>query len=275
MSAIDPTDTPIPRRSSTTRVPMTPAQRVVWNDEARPRMSDLRTCAINVRVLGPLNTTLLRESVEAIFLRHEALRTRIVEGDGGPEQCVDAIGSGNDLFELVDLTAIEPSKVDETARHLCQSFADQEVDLSFGPLFQAKVYRLSEHEHIFLAGIDHLISDATSFGIVNREVWSFYGKADRGLTLDLPALDVHFPDYVVWRESILDKWCQNHGPYWKSRLAGAPSTELPLDDPRILDETESPGVTAHLPFGRLLSDGLRELARREKTLLPLDRKSVV
>src|SRR5690606_25608736 len=131
-------------------VPLTLAQAAVWNYMSKQgtRLSDLKMCAINIRVLGPLDLSRLRMSVEGLVERHESLRTTLGTRDGAMVQKIGSVRGCH--FELVDLQSLPSTRVEQEAKELAQNFADEKVDLTEGPLFSAKVFRLAEHDHVVI-----------------------------------------------------------------------------------------------------------------------------
>lgn len=267
METLDATDIPLQPRPVGCPVPLMALQMQVWNRFVEQgRLSELRMCAASVRVLGPLNTCLLRRSVEAVVQRHESLRTRIVAVGGIPRQHIDA-ACGCEL-EVIDLAKVSSTNVERESKRLAKEFIEEKIDLSVGPLFAVKLLRLSNLEHVLILALDHIVSDGVSFGILSREIWTLYNQATQGRALSLAPLPVQFGDYAVWQQRTYDTWLKKHETYWRVRLAGAPRPQLPLDDG--LAQVEHPTVAVrHFPFGKTLSARLRDVARRERTLLPL------
>lgn len=226
----------------------------------------MRMCATSVRISGPLNANFLRESIECVVRRHESLRTRISLTDGAPGQQIDEFRS--DYLELQDLSSISAIQVEKEAKRLAQEFVDRKSDLFAGPLFDAKLLKLSESEHALILTIDHFISDAISYAILNRDIWASYNQVSQGLSPALPTLPLQFADYAVWQQKTYDVWINQHGEYWRKRLASVPSTRLPLTDD--LTESEQPvGAMLHFPFGKVLTEKLRIVAERERTRLSM------
>jgi Condensation domain len=151
---------------------------------------------------------------------------------------------------------------------LVEEFLAQKVDVRTGPPFEAKLWKLSDREHVLVLTIDHFVSDGVSNGILAREVWTLYGQAARGQPFCLPPLPVQFADYAVWHQQTHDAWMQKHEDYWTERLKGVPRLEVPCD--AGLEEVSSSGsVTVHIPIGSILSNRLRDVAGYERTLLSL------
>lgn len=223
-------------------------------------------CAATLRIFGELDLGLLRESVSALTERHEALRTRIVAHDTDWQQQIESIAGGDVV--AIDLTHLNESSARDHAVRLAQEFLDEKVDLSIGPLFAVKLFSLSAHEHVLMIAIDHIISDAISCDIINRELWTLYGRSPQDRLPELPALAVQFGDYAVWQRRTYASWLQQHENYWIRRLRGARHVSIPTDA-NLPAVPHAAGSMLHLPLGKLVSADLLALAQREGTRLPL------
>lgn len=151
---------------------------------------------------------------------------------------------------------------------LAQQFVDSKIHLSTGPLFEARLFRLSDSEHVLILLADHLIADAGSCAILTRDLWSLYQQGMRGMPLSLPDLPIQFADYAVWQHRTYPAWLEQHESFWRGRLERAPRTVL-TPDAELAPVDHPVGATLHFPFGKRLTLSLQELARRERTLLAL------
>lgn len=248
-------------------VPLTALQLRWWKSfVSQGERSEWRMCAGSVRISGALNTCNLQTSMEIVLQRHESLRTRIVPVNGVPRQRIDPAGTA--AMTTIDLSTLPMISAEREATRLGQEFIEERIDLSVGPLFAAKLFRLSDREHVLILGLDHIVSDLASYGILKREIWTLYNQAAHGQSLSLPPLPVQFADYAVWEELTYDSWLRRHGAYWKQRLAGVSPLDFPPDS-NSGKATHATGATLHFPFGKALTTGLGELARRERIQLPV------
>lgn len=267
MQPSDPLAIRLAPRLAGCRVPLTPMQLRSWKQLTKGGLKpvSLRTCAASVRILGTLNTSFLRRSIQTVVQRHESLRTRIVLVEGTPTQHIDAACDNH--LEVIDVAKISRTNIEREARRLAQDFVEEQIDLSVGPLFAAKLFRLSDQDHVLILSLDHIVSDAVSYVILSREIWTLYNQAVQAQPPSLPQLSVQFADYAVWQQRTHGAWLVKNGEYWKRRLTGAPHLLLPIDND--LAEAEHPGAMLHFPFDKTLSARLHEVARRERTLLPI------
>lgn len=252
-----PIEAPIEPRPAGIPIPLTPLQARWWQifPERRERSKRLVTF---VRASGRLDTRRLVACITSAVHRHEALRTRIVSAAGTLEQCVDPLREMR--VPIVKVAG------EDGARQFCEAFADQSINLSIGPLFEARVLRLSATDHVLILGVDHMVGDAYSCGVLNREIWTLYHEpADPSLA---PRPRIQFADYAVWLKRTQASWRTRHEEYWRSRLAGVPAVTLPYDHEPVA-AVKLQGAQRYVPFGKGTTDKLRELARQEGSLLPL------
>jgi hypothetical protein len=153
-------------------------------------------------------------------------------------------------------------------KRLAEEFLHREIDLRVGPLFEVKLWRLSAHGYVLVMALDHLVSDMTSNAILASEIWTVYHHATRAAPWSLPSLPIQFADYAVWQQRTESAWRAKHEAHWRAHLAGAPAAQLAPDETPEND-APSDAATLNLRFGSTLSAKLREVARRERTLLPL------
>jgi hypothetical protein len=259
-------EVPIQPRMSGCQIPLAAYQLHFWKyfNSRSPGMSDRRSY-VATRITGPLNVGLLQRCLAEVVSRHESLRTRIVVIDGNPTQQID---TGHETrLELVDLSEVRPPTAAREVMRRGEEFIRVPVDLAVGPLFAAKLFRLPD-EHVLILASSQLLSDGYSNTVLASEIWTLYQQGAQGLPLSLPSLPLQFADYAVWLDRTYSARLKMHEKHWKGRLTGAPEIRLPRDDGMV--ETKDPFcATLTIPFGNELSTGLRNLARREGTLLPL------
>lgn len=259
---------PIRRRDPNCIVPLTDNQTDYWHRVARDGIElTTRLRAAAVRIIGSLDMGVLQDSVESVVRRHESLRTQISSENGVPtrQRVLETCGY---YLETIDLSASSQGRAEKRARHLAQEFFARKVDLLVEPLFAAAVLKLSRTEHVLLLGLEHMVGDGLSCGILSKEIWAAYQQISQGLPLALPTLPIQFGDYAVWEQQTYEARRDKDEAYWSARTTGAPCVQIPVD-PRLTVSEAPVGAILNVPFGKELSNGLRETAQRERTLLPI------
>lgn len=255
-----------PRRPGSV-VPLTARQSQAWQHMVRSGTPlSARSCCFGVRILGPLNREALERGIEAVISRHESLRTRIVSVDGVPRQEFDSSGR----FELsrVDVSAISPTNREAELLRLADEFLREKVDIAVGPLFSARLLEASDTEHVLMLALHHIVMDGASREILISEIWSSYNDTVHGRSLAPARMPAQYGDYAIWQKINKAAWFENNAAYWKDRLSGVPRIEIPTD--AVAATGERPvGATLNISLSDTLAVALRELARRERTMLSL------
>ena len=207
-----------------------------------------------LRLAGALDIDRLRECWRGIVRRHEALHIVITDNAEGQPVLVDAEKTG------VPLQAEEVAG-EEEARRRAKEEAEQCFDLRRGPLVRVRLLRLAEREHWLLVTLHHIIGDGWSIGILLRELAALYEGRP------LPPLAVQYGDFAAWQR----KWLsgavlEEQVSYWRERLKGAATLELPTDRPRPAVQSWH-GAGQRLRISPELRRGLEALSRREGVTL--------
>src|SRR5262249_27522609 len=136
-------------------------------------------------------------------------------------------------------------------------------DLEQGPPMRAWLQQLGQEEHILRVEMHHIVTDGWSIGIFFRELVVFYQALSAGALPDMPALPLQYPDHARRQIAELETPALGeHIDYWRLRLAGVPTLQLPLDHRRPpAPSYRGATVSRVLAAGR--SEAVRQLARQE------------
>ena len=186
-----------------------------------------RTIAAAIRMKGCVDLALLRNSIAEVVLRHRALRTRVVVCDGKPMQQVSELVDFK--FEVQDLTALLPLLRDLEVKRLIEALILEPINVSDGPLWEARLLKLHSEECVLVVVMEHIISDARSLQILLRDVFSNYAQLLRGRRTSLPAIPVQFTEYAEWQKRVCDSPPGGRSSYWTTRLSGRPRVRFPDD----------------------------------------------
>ncbi|HEY6423717.1 MAG TPA: amino acid adenylation domain-containing protein, partial [Pseudonocardiaceae bacterium] len=226
---VDHTDriTPVPRDRM---LPLSSAQQRLWFlDNLTPGGTEYNT-GIGLRLFGAFDPDVLRAALSALASRHDSLRTTFDTVDGHGVQRIDA--RGEIPLRVVDLSTVD---VNERCAAVDEALADElghPFDLQRGPLTRAVLVRLAEDDHVLLLNQHHIITDGWSAEVLVDELATLYAAA-RGAPVELPELLIQYPDFAAWqRERRSGAALEPHLDYWKRKLAGIQTLELPTDRPR-------------------------------------------
>jgi thioesterase domain-containing protein/non-ribosomal peptide synthetase component F/acyl carrier protein len=221
---------------------------------------------VSLRITGNLSVPILEKSFRLLIDHHETLRTSFSEMDG---ELMQVIHEGVPF----ELTVIEVEAKAESERKAfldacVQSLQEQPFDLSVPQLFRAVLYRLSPEEHILALSIHHVIADAWSIQIFQKELWTAYETLQQNPAFHYEPLALQYGDFSIWqRESVESAATKEHLDYWMETLSGElPVLDFPTDrDPSQIATPRSSLETRLFPDD--LARSLKALAQANNTTL--------
>ncbi|HEY6349469.1 MAG TPA: amino acid adenylation domain-containing protein [Candidatus Angelobacter sp.] len=248
-------------------LPLSYAQQRLWFVHNLASESPAYNIPFGLWLRGDLDWKALQRSLDEIVRRHEVLRTSLPARNGVPHQKIDS-----DLrlrIERVNLAAVPEHQREIETKRLAQQQMEQPFDLSCGPLLRVKLLKFTQHEHVLLVTIHHVISDGWSIGVMAREFGLLYETyvKDSGKGSPLPDLTVQYADYAVWQREKLGGVLTEQLAYWNHQLKGAPEVlELPTD--RLRPAVASyRGAREQAMIPEDLTTSLRQLSRNEGATL--------
>ncbi|HEY0022706.1 MAG TPA: condensation domain-containing protein, partial [Longimicrobium sp.] len=248
------------------RLALSFAQQRLWFLEQLGELGSTYHIPEQLRLRGVLDRPALARALERIVARHESLRTVFVMVDGEPEQRILPVEESGFTLAEHDLRG-DPHAQAEVER-LVNREAEAPFDLARGPLVRVRLVRLADDDHLLLVTMHHVVSDAWSMGVFNRELATLYTAFSQGMPDPLAALPVQYADYAAWQR----RWVQGEvldaqAAYWTQALAGAPELlELPTDHARPARQDHA-GATLRVELDRELTAGLTALSHRHGTTL--------
>jgi len=243
-------------------LPLSFAQQRLWFIDQLEPGSFLYNICSSVRLQGRLDARALERCFAEIVRRHEVLRTTFAMVDRLP---VQTIADDWELrIQTTDLEDLPDAERDREVQRLTLEEAQAPFNLSRGPLLRVKLLRLSDHEHILLLTMHHIISDGWSMAVIVREVATLYDAYCQGRPSPLAELPIQYADVVIWqRDWLQGKVLDEQLAYWKKQLADAPSVlELPTNRARPAINTYA-GRRQHFTLSPQLSEAVKSLNERE------------
>ncbi len=200
-------------------------ERVWWLEKLSPGNPALNM-TLALRLRGTLEVELLRQALDRIVARHEALRTVYPE-------------SPTPLFQVLPSLRVELpilAAMDETeALRLAREEAATPFRLHQDPVIRARLVRQAATHHLLLVTVHHLVSDTWSMVALARELLTNYQALLKGQPSPLPPLSHQYADYAHWQHRCLSEGAfSDQETYWRSRLVALPPPlPLPTDRPRL------------------------------------------
>lgn len=252
----------MPTAPDVKQLPLTEGQKQLWTlTQLGDQASRAYNESFSMHLRGLLNLPALRSAIQQLVDRHDALRITI-SSDGEQQLIASAMQVDVPVTELT-----EQQNVEACIAAWQQEEAQKPFDFVRGPLFRAKVLKVSPDYHVLAMTVHHLIIDGWSFGVLLRELTAMYAAACQGVPAELPAAK-QFSEYVQWQSQ------QQHGPemdaaeaYWLEQYADSvPVLELPTDRPRPSVQTYN-GLRVRLTIDSSLCREIKKASAREQSTL--------
>ena len=191
---VQPEVLPSPEHDKGDILPLGFEQRRLWFLQQLDLDSPAYNVPLSVRFSGTLNASALKSTLNEIACRHDALRATFCTRDGEP---VQRIAKKIEIpLPTVDLSPLPEFRRDAEVRRIVLEEGQTKFDLNRGPLVRAMLLRLSDYEHILFLVFHHLIIDAWSLAVINRESAILYDAFSRDERPILPEPSVRYADFI-------------------------------------------------------------------------------
>ncbi|KAF9944718.1 hypothetical protein BGZ72_002060, partial [Mortierella alpina] len=218
--------------------------------------------AIHLR--GVLDMQALKQALDELYARHEALRSVFVSVYGQPQvRILPAKGMPWNVVELQG-SSDQDAKVRDTVNKEIRT----PFDLSQGPLIRATIIQLDGDEYTLVITQHHIVSDGWSFGIMLDELSQLYTAYTQGQRNPLQSLEIQYPDYAAWQR----RWFSGdrlkiQSEFWRTALSDAPVLlDLPTDRPRPPQQSFN-GDHVTIEFDSQITRALQQLSQKHGVTL--------
>jgi len=207
-------------------------------------------------VARDVSADLMQQTIQTLVNHHDMLRATFVRDEVGIKQVLRSPEEVTVDLEVFDLTEFEGNVQEEYAR-IARELA---ASMSFGQglLMKAALLRFGDRSSRVFWLINHLVTDAVSLGILQKDLVDVYEKLEQGLPATLSSKGT---SYAEWTKRCIDFINSNHGEavydYWNVELASFQGKgKIPVDYPsgtnRVCDAS-----TAVLTIDRETTSQLR------------------
>src|SRR5712691_3579350 len=259
----------IPRAANRESAPLSHSQQGLWVLNRLMPGSSIYHTPTAARLTGRLDIAALRQALDCIVARHQALRTTFSLVAGIPRQMIAEQLSLE--LPLIDLSELPEAEREAEAQRRLKQEAMRPFDLSRGPLVRAVLLRLTPNEHILLVTMHHIVTDGWSVGVFHQELTALYEAVSAGRPSPLGELPIQYADYAQWqRQSFESAAYKSQLSYWKQQFATlAPVLELPTDRPRPNAQAyrEFRGAQHEISLSKQLTSDLKLFCQKENVTL--------
>lgn len=259
--------------SNVKQYPLTPSQEQLWilnniGDGSGGMLAYNLTVSLHLD--GNLILEILREAIQEVVNRHEALRT-IIDKDGKyqlvlPEYQIE--------LPVTDLSALSSEQQKENIAEWFRINGHRTFNLVVEPLFRVHIIKLGDYNHLFIMTTHHIVSDGWSLTVIADEISHIYSSLCQGKDWHLEQ-PMQFIEYAEWLRKEAEKpKMQLHKEYWVNKLGGnIPILDLPKDFVRPpLKSFTGDRVTTKIPADvreRIKALGIANNCTLFMTLLPM------
>lgn len=239
------------------------SQEAHWRRYKLQSHNVFRTVASATRIVGRVDLDRFRDSIKLVVRRHPGLRTRIIVRDDTPMQEISE--SIDFKFELHDLTTLPPMNHEFEVKRLIEELILKPIKASEGPLWEARLLRLRNDEHVLVVVMEHIISDMRSLQILLRDVFSIYAQISQGHSVSLPVIPMQFVEYAEWQHR---SFTNGRSSYWTNHLSQCQRVKFP-DDHDLLTNLHRGWSHIHITITSQRRQSLSIWSRSRKTTISM------
>jgi len=230
-------------------------QRRIWKQQRSD--AEQESVAVSLKLRGAVNRGAIRAALNAIFARHEILRTRVIDRCGMPA----AVIARNDVgFPLEEVDGCDANVASELAKTSATTWR-----ISQNQLVAARLLRLEECAHLLSISAHPLLADRASMKILLQELVEHYNEFAKDGHASLPLPARQYAEYVAEQiQPLQDDIGEDAVCGGDSESANV--LQLPADCPRrAAGKHSTESVTWTLPAE--LADRLKALALKKRVAL--------
>jgi len=210
--------------------PLTEAQKQFWFlDQLDENSRQAYVDQVCLELEGAFDCNAMKQAIQKIVERHEALRTRI-DSEGNFQEVLPAV---NMQVPLIDFSNSLTSDRNSQVAEWLEVEVQKPFNLNQAPLLRCYILKLEEKLHWLVLRIHHIINDGLSIEIIFRELAAFYSAQHEGKVCKLEQ-PMQFREYVEWQNQIsqTEKMAASES-YWLAKFSGLiPVLDLPTDRSR-------------------------------------------
>ena len=242
--------------------PLSYGQKGLWFLYRSAPQSPAYNVGFTARIDSIPDIAALRRAFQTLINRHACLRTRFTTLHGEPIQ--EILDEQEVYFEQIDVSGCNEDDIKQQVLDK----SHRPFNLKQGPPFRVHLFRRTEHDHILLLAIHHIIFDGWSLWVLLDDLRKAYSAESTGSPSSLEPLKLSYIEYVQKEDEILagpvgDKlWA-----YWQQKLSGdLPTLQLPTDFPRPSIRSFN-GASCSFQLSEKLSGQLKEFAHSKGVTL--------
>ena len=217
----------VARRAAQAPVPLTSTQARIWFLHRLDPGSSAYHEPRLWRIDGEIDVGALRLALAAVAARQSMLRTRFVTVAAEPRQAIDA--DTVVALEVIELGGALDA-AEERLAIAAREHATRPFDLASATPLRWILFRLAPGRFALLRVWHHILGDALSAHLLQKEVSDAYAAVCAGRDPALPAPSIEYADYAVWQaQEQHAAMLEPQRAFWQRHLADLPVVALPTD----------------------------------------------
>lgn len=221
----------------------------------------LNVC-LRLDIEGPLDVGALARAASALIRRHHALRTGFGREGGQLVQQVYRPRPATVTVTSLETGAMSAGERAEVIGEWCTKEASTPFDLDCSSLIRFALADAGDDQWVLMIVQHHIVTDATSTGVMLSDLAALYRAAVKRADADLPPPSAQQVDFARWQLARLtDDYLAKLTEFWRDELDGAVfDLPLPGDHPRPAHRSGE-GTHLHAYLSRELGEKLGGCAR--------------
>ncbi|WP_157752968.1 condensation domain-containing protein [Chitinophaga sp. MD30] len=249
-------------RDKQRRLPLSFAQERLWFiDKLQGSIQYHMPWVFNLE--GRLDRLAMESAFRMVIVRHEVLRTVILEDDGVGYQDIKPADEWHMTYVTEDAIHQSGHSVSSYITHITSLPYDLSAD------WMLKVTLIERETNLYTLCIllHHIAFDGWSVSILVRELTALYLSYAKGVKPVLPPLALQYADYAIWQRQYLSgNRLEKKIAYWLKQLKDVQPLAFPTDYPRPKEQIMS-GREASLVCNDILKNALVTLSQEEGATL--------
>ncbi|WP_372492063.1 amino acid adenylation domain-containing protein [Kineosporia corallincola] len=212
-------------------LPVSFGQQALWLIDQMGGPSGRYVVPVVLRLRGELNVQALGSAVRDVVVRHEALRTLLVQTAGRLAQVVVPADEAADRIILSgeDFTTAQPGDGNSAGVEArITEMAHSDFDLASDLPIRVALLKTGGDGWVLVIAVHHHAVDEWSLPSLLGDLSTAYRARVAGGQPAWPPLPVQYADYALWQRDVLgeaddpDSLMSRHLAYWRAHLAHAP-----------------------------------------------------
>lgn len=201
---------------------LTHSQKRIWYIDKVNLNSPLHNIGGCLKISKSINVEKLKETINIVINKNEALRLRFTEKDGQPVQYISDFKE--ELIDFLDFSNFDQPQIEY--EKWSKSIFEKAFKLENSKLYYFGIYKINEREYGILLNIHHIISDGWSISLIEKQICEIYSKLVKNETICQNEY-YSYIDFIKEEKEYLnsDRFAKNKS-FWNEKFNSVPEEFL-------------------------------------------------